>query len=708
MVSGDKIQSSKEETFDLTDLLLFLWQKKIRIVITASLLITLGMYYVLQQPKEYKATSLLLLGEGSPNLSLSTMAALSGGSDGKMDTHIEFIKSKQFILSVVEQLALHNEPIYYPAKGDNAGRPNIDHTVATVRANLSLSSVKNTEMLKVTFSSRNPKLAWQVVNQIGPSFFEFRSVRNRDKAINASRWLNTQIDEIQSALNQAEAKLEVFLQENELVDISSQIRLVQNEISTLMREKLLLEKQYVELRSTFEQLSEFKGDANGLLGVPWIMNNPLVSDLRRRISERDQALNEVSKRYKSKHLKHIAVKTSLDQLKVELDKLLKQLVTSFSKEYQAAVNRRNQLDTQIESARSEHNKFGRLEIEFTRLRREVESNQKLYEAFLSRLQEMEVLKDLGSQDNYAVVDYASMPTAPYKPRVLLSAVMVFMLSMVFSTGFWLILHLISDKKSRLNKLMRKLEVPILTEVPKLAQSRGKKNVSAVIKEGEKNYQFSEAIRTLRTSIIVRPDIDENRIIAVTGLEKGDGKSSLAISLAMSFGKLEKALLIDTDLRVPSIAKAFGLENDHPGITNFVGRKAKFSDCLYHEPHSQLAIMPSGPVPQDPTAYISKPRFANIIRKLGIFYERVIVEAPPITSYSDALILSKYVDSIVIVCDAENTDNTLLIESIQRLQDCNAPLLGVVFNKVKNVRSNLPGNSRTQRLIRKMFSWKRAT
>lgn len=695
-------QASTESRLDLADLLIFLWNKKFRIVFMSACLIALGTYYVLQQPKMYKATSILLIGEESQSIALSSMAALSGNSTSKMDTHIEFIKSRQFIKSVVETLALHHQDMFIPSVNKQKTQPDIDHTVDKILADLSLSSVKNTEMLKVTYASVDPDISVELVNQIGPSFFEFRSVRSRDKAANASRWLNTQIEEIRTSLTASEQKLESFLQENQLVDITSQIRLVQGEISTLMNERLKTDKAYAELESTYQQIKRYRGDSANLLGIPYILNTPLVAEMRQRTSEFERRFTEIQQRYKFKHFRYIAAKTAVDNSRVEMEKLLEQLVVSLISEFEALQVRRKQLQQQIELAKTQHNKFGRLEIDLTRLRREVESNQKLYEAFLARLQEMEVLKDFSNQDNYAIVDYATRPKHPFKPRVTLSIALITIMSGVFSCGFWLLLHLISDRQTRFRQLLRKMDVPILAEIVKLNKTRSKGNIAAIVQEGQKNYQYAEAIRSLRTSVMMHSGDTEHRVIAVTGVTKGDGKTSVAISLAHSFGKLEQTLLVDTDLRSPTIAQAYGLDVKHPGITNFVRKSAKFKDCLHKDSRSQLSIMPSGPVPADPMVYISKPRFAEIIRKLGIFYERVVVEAPPVNSFSDALILSKYVDGIIIVCDSDNTESSELVEAVQRLQDSGAPFLGVVLNKVKNVRNKLPHSSKTKRLLKKIL------
>ena len=110
-------------------------------------------------------------------------------------------------------------------------------------------------------------------------------------------------------------------------------------------------------------------------------------------------------------------------------------------------------------------------------------------------------------------------------------------------------------------------MPLLAEIPKLKIKANAKSIANVVDIGQLDRQFSEAIRSLRSEIFVRSDNLENRIIALTGIKNGDGKTTLSISLALAFAKLEKVILIDSDLRSPAIAKSFGLDNEHPGISN---------------------------------------------------------------------------------------------------------------------------------------------
>ena len=531
---------------------------------------------------------------------------------------------------------------------------------------------------------------------------------NRAKADNASKWLNSQIEELQLLLSDSEKALRDFMNENQLINIQSQIELATAEVATLVNEKLAVDRAFARVENSYLKVQESEGDPKALLGVDWMLQSDLVFDIRTRVVAQQQTMDEISKRYKYKHHRYIAAKAKLDRLINEQTEILTKLTASLDQEYKAATERVVSVNRRIEEARAKHRDLGRHELQLAKLRREVDATQKMYDAFLSRLQETEILKDLSSSEQFAVLDIASVPNSPSEPRVALLMIMTFIVALILSIAFWLLLHMISDKETIYRQMMRKLEIPILAEIPKLKRSKESKNVRAVINEGMKNYQYSEAIRSLRTSVLVNRQGLDRRIIAVTSIGLDAGKSSVAISLAKSLSKIEKTLLADLDLRAPSICRAFGLKNDHPGLTDFIERKVSFSKTLHKETVTGLNVLPSGEVPIDPMMYISKSRFADIVKKLGVFYDRVILETPELVAFSDTLVLSRCVDGIIIVLEPDATEARDIQQAIQRLQEIGAPLMGVVFNKVRHTQYTEPHSSLSRKIISKLTFGKLGT
>jgi succinoglycan biosynthesis transport protein ExoP len=700
----------QEISFDLMDLLGFIWQKKYRIILLAAVLSIAGAYYVLHLPKIYVSQSTLLLSGKDNGFSLPTsMSSFAGNDDSQLDTYIEFMRSRQFVRQVIDDLALEQLGEYQP-QGPSSVLSTKNYAVDTLLKNLNVSKLSNTDMLKITVESRDPASAAEVANHIGPAFFAYYALINRQKADSKSLWLNNQLSELQASLEASEERLQQFLHDNELMYVVSQIELAKSEVSALVHQKMVLDKLVLESAATIRQLEQLPDDPQSYLQITAIQNNPLVRDLRVRRGQQLLVMNEVSKRYKFKHPRYIAAATGVDAINKEFDLLISQLVSGLRNTHQAIKSRQQQIIAQIRQAKAQHGGLGKHEMQLSRMRRQIESTQRLYEIFLTRLQETEILKDLDDNNDFAIVDYATEATVPAKPRVVMGMALSLIFSSVFSFGFWLLLHLVSDKYSRFKDILASLDVPLLTLVPKLkGQKKGQENVNDQIEtsvQNERNYPYMESIRSLRTAVLVNRDSRENRLIAVTSIGSKDGKTHIATNLAESFSRMEKTLLLDADLRIPGVAKSFNLDPKHPGLTTFISRKKTFSQCIHQVHNSPLTVMPSGPIPVDPLVYISKPRFSGFLRKLATHYQRVVIDIPPINTVSDAMVLGKLVDGIIIVCDIEQNESADLLQALQRMQDAGSPVLGVVFNKVKNLRSTIAKRRSVMGGFKKVFGMER--
>ncbi|MGS2722084.1 GumC family protein [Paraglaciecola aestuariivivens] len=693
-----------DTTFDLAELLYFLWSKKFRIAFLTILIAMAGAYHIFSLPKIYTASSTILLGDGEQSFGLGGVVP-NFGNDGdvKIDTYMEFIRSRQFIGQVVDKLDLIYDPEFRPQSLDVSPEYTRDHAINVLLNGLSLNRLGDTTLLKVTFNSKTPRIAAAVANEIGPAFFAFQSNMGKQKADETSQWLSQQLDALQTKLTTAEQTLQNFLVDNNLTDIRSQLDISKVEISGLLQERLAVEIKHAEVMAAVNQVALAGDNIQAQLQVPWISRNPMMISLRNAISNQQQAFAQLSKRYKSKHHKYVAAQTQLATLQAEQANLINELSAGLKQELDKLALRKKNVEQHIEAARKVHNELGRHEMQIDRLRREVDSTQTLYEEFLTRLRETEILKDLDNSEQFAVIDVASVPVGPSKPRVALLMALILMFGSLASSGFWLVLHIVSDKKTRFTTLLNKMQVPVLAQLPKHKKTKLKKGVVTANHKG-KNFAYSESIRSLRAEISYRSDTPEMRILGIARVKNGKSKSSVGIDLAESFAQLEKSIVLDADMRTPSVGKCYDLDEKAPGLTNFIGRRCSFSDASYRENGSQLSVMPAGVIPSDPLLYISRSRFSSFIKKLGVLFEHVIIETPEVNLYSDTMIIAKAVDGLILLCDLEACDSADLQEAVQRLQESRAPLLGVVFENVKNVKNKMPGSHRSQGFINKVVNY----
>ncbi|GAB3023347.1 GumC family protein [Bowmanella dokdonensis] len=657
-------------------ILLFLWQKKWRVLFLAALMTTAAGFMILKLPKIYTASSTLLLGSADKGLALPSLS-LPGVGGNELDTYIEFIRSRAFARILVDQLVLGTRPEYAPLAGES-------EIVRQFQQNLAISQVKNTDMLKVSFSSTSAETAQEVADSIGPTFFSFHGKLQQQKVLNRSEHLNQQMQEIQARLGKAESDYQQYLDSNNIADLQAQMSMTQSQISELVREQLQQEKRLSEARINLQQARKVRGNHDALMSQAWIMQSPLVMEARRQWVSQSEQMERIKSRYKYKHPKFIQASVNLSSADQELKKRIEEQFSNMQQTILAGEQRSRELASEIDRNKAEFRQLGEHQTVLTRLGQELTATKKVHEVFMAKLQEMEMLKDMGQSKEFAVVDTASLPTEPSKPNVAGLFVMAASFSILFSGGFWFILSLIGDQFTRLNHVLKLMEVSVLAMLPKIQQKHKKRQARPLRSGlGEANYLYAEGIRSLRTAVMVGQHGTQSGIVAVTSIKPGQGKASVVSNLADSISNIESVLLADIDMRQPSLAKAYGLDEKKPGLTEFFDGKAKLSLCMFQRNNGRLTLLPSGSIPSDPLALISTARFREFLQRLRSKFPRILLEAPPVNSVSDALVLSRLVDGVIVVCDVESTQPNELSDIIQHLREANVPLLGVVLNRVKS-------------------------
>jgi capsular exopolysaccharide synthesis family protein len=191
--------------------------------------------------------------------------------------------------------------------------------------------------------------------------------------------------------------------------------------------------------------------------------------------------------------------------------------------------------------------------------------------------------------------------------------------------------------------------------------------------------FAESVRTVRTVVVLSGLDVPHKVIVVTSSVPGEGKTTVASSLALAMGQMEKVLLIDGDMRRPSLARSFELPRDTGGLAAIVAGEAEVRDCI-HSVHG-IDVLPAGRVPPNPLELLSSQRFKRLIKGLSEHYDRIIIDSAPCQAVSDAMVLASMADGLVFVIKSDATPFPVVQNSIKRLRGVNATILGGVLNRV---------------------------
>lgn len=200
--------------------------------------------------------------------------------------------------------------------------------------------------------------------------------------------------------------------------------------------------------------------------------------------------------------------------------------------------------------------------------------------------------------------------------------------------------------------------------------------------------ITEAYRTIRTNLQFASAVDDVQVILTTSTLPSEGKTSTISNTGIVTAEAGRSvLLIDADLRKPQVHQRFQVSNLQ-GLSTVLIREAEFEDCVMESGTDGLFLLPSGPIPPNPSEILSSKRFAELIERAKQTYDLILVDSPPVLSVSDALVLTRIADGVLFVLDAQSTNRKLAQKAVASLQQVNARILGVVLNRIKNE----PGNS----------------
>jgi capsular exopolysaccharide synthesis family protein len=693
---GSQANQFIDEDISLNEMFRPLWANRWKVLFISLLITVLVTLYVSILKPTYRATSILQIGINQPSQTLSINDAFneSIASEEQINTQYELLKSRKFAVRVIEELDLLGHPEFtankykegiVPAGFANQEQTNasLNSVIGQIRGGLTIKPVAMTELVHISFDAYDPELAKNIANQMGHTYLKYQEELHSASKESTSHWLVEQLENLEIKLKSSERNLQEFREREQIVDTKGVLGLISDELADLTAEELRIERRKDSLAITSRYVNANSGDYKRLAAVPEVANHPAFIQDKKYEDDVTHKLSEIAKRYGPKHPKRISVEAELATVKERLESTVKEISSSLQEAYLTEQERGKAIANRVASAKADFLRLTRLKNEFSQLEREVETNKQLYDTYLIRLKEADAMADYKANFYVRFIDKAVVPKSPIKPRKSLIVMLVLFLSVLASSAYFVLRELLMDTLNTRRKLDNFHDAPVLAVLPKI---RGKLSQAS-----ELDNHFTESIRTLRTSLLFREGKKSPKVITVTSSVPNEGKSTVALQLARSFAEMEKVLLIEADLRNPSLTSHLNLDDNRPGLSNLLAKTHEMNECIYRDSDLKLDILTSGISPNNPLAFLSMKRFRMLITAFSGFYDRIIIETPPVNAVSDAVIISKLTDCMLYVVHGGKTKREQITSGLRVLKQVNAPVEGIVINNSETLAATRYGN-----------------
>lgn len=712
-------QADDDET-DLQQLWRTLWRRKWSILSLVVVAVTLAIFAVLGITPVYRAGATLMIEEKQAKVvSIEQIYGLDGSGSGYLQTQFELLKSRALAERVVRELSLTSHPEFDPrqqpeplldirglfavALGKIAPGPQPEdqeespesaelrifgEVTRALMARINIEPMGKSQMVRVQVDMADARLAARAANALATGFIESQMEATMKMSATATAWMNSRLGELHNELKEAEERLQAFREKENLVDVGGVATISAAELSATSDRMIDARRQRAEAESLYRQVQASRGAGwEHLASIPAVLGDPLIQQFKANEAQARAKVEELAKRYGPRHPAMEAAQTELAAASASLHGQVEQVVAGIQRNYQIAIANEGSLRASVETNKAQIQNISRKEFRVRELQREVEANRALYETFRTRLKETTATADLETA-NARVVDMASVPSIPIKPKKSLIVAMAGLLALFAGIGITLLLDALNNTFKSTEDVENKLYMPVLGILP-LIRNKQRSQLAHLYGDNEEKT-FSEAIRTIRTGVILSGMDRPHRVLVITSSIPNEGKSTVASNLAFALGQMERILLIDADLRRPTLAKNFAFPLGTPGLANLIAGTARLDECIRHV--DGIDMIAAGAVPPNPLELLSSPRFAKVIEVLKSKYERIVIDSPPTQAVSDATILATQANALIYVIKSEATPIPLAQKGIGQLLQSNTPITGVVLNQVDVQKAHRHGYS----------------
>jgi len=621
-----------------------------------------------------------------------------------IETQSKILQSETLALQTIRSVGLFGHPEFADdpsaegASGDSLANRQRPPELGPFLGSLTVKRVPNSRLLDVSFESADPQLASRVVNAHIENYIE-QNFRSRYEATTqASSWLANQLNELKYKVEKSEDARIAYERQNQIWTIDEKQNITTQRLSDLNKQLTEAQTERMSKEALYDMVRS--GDLDT---VPAIRDSGVLQGLLQKRNDLDTQYAEALNQYGPNFPK---VQRLQGQMK-EVDQLIaqekKNAANRIENEYRAARQRETLLGQALDKQKAEANQMAERLVQYNILSREAETNKQLYEGLLTKLKEAGISAGLRSS-NIRVVDPAMVPTSPARPSKSRNLALAFLVGLVGGIGLALLREYLDNTVKTPDDIEALAQLPSLAVVPAFTTTNGAAKRHRLLEPGKRNgdearielvshllpkSHISEAFRALRTSLLLSQADHPPQVILVTSALPQEGKTTAAANLAVTLAQLgDSTLLIDADLRKPGVSRALSLgDGKYAGLSSYLAGVSSLD--LITVPHplvSNLAAIPTGPLPPNPADLLASDRVAKAVAELRSKYKFIVIDSPPIMAATDAVILSVLADGVLLVVRSGETPKQAFTRTRDLLISVKCRLLGVILNAVD---SNAP-------------------
>ena len=585
----------------------------------------------------------------------------------------------------------------------------------------SRATIKDTRLIEITYRSNSPELSAVVVNGIAETFTRQNQEKRTGTNKKTNDFLEERVASLQADIKSDELKLAELKETSGIINLDSEQTLVINTLAGLNKQLLEAENARKNAEAQYNSIKDNPGRIRSIAEAETIRyvteRESSIQSLRNKTSEQVTQLQAEREKLLLEFQPTAIEIVEIDRKIAALNRGLQEAVDTNNRELIDFRQRNSEivlenLRTRFIQAKETEDK---VRVDFNKQYNQaqgqngaainirlLEQNIATNKGFLENLTKQQSENDViaqGSENNISIAEIGVPPEIPVGPRRLLTVVVAFMFSLLFGAGLALVLEYLDDTIKGPEEAERFLRLPALASIPSLdsapkrrlllvgASSVPDENAnSGLLIHSDPKSSLSEAYRQLRTSILLSSAGHAPKTLLVTSSLPSEGKTTTAVNTAISLAQTgARVLIIDADMRRPRLHNVLNTPN-RGGLSTLLSSDAN-EEVLFSLIHKSeamnLFVLPSGPVPPNPAELIGSEQMRTLLNFVQGRFTHVVVDSPPIASFTDGVLLASIVDGVILVVNSGKSSRQIVRRGKQYLQDVGAKIFGIVLNNVNS-------------------------
>jgi polysaccharide biosynthesis transport protein len=618
----------------------------------------------------------------------SPTATTGRTADGYLSTQIRLLKSEAVATMVVKSTRLNENPLFFQTN-DKLQRlrgafqpPAIPQPVsATARrlaGGVTVATVGDSDLISVKVVAPDAQLAANLSNAIATEYIKHQQEERWNTSVQTSKMMTDQLEDFRIRLQDSERELQNYAKAAGLLFTNEHSMATDEQLHLVQADLAKAQADRAEKQAEMRVLTSASADS-----LPKVLDDGPLRDLKIRLTDLRRQLAELSTTLAPKNYKVETVQAEIVALESAVDRERTNVLNRIQNEYTASSQREELLREAYQNQAKIVTNDSAKAVRYNVLKREVDTNRDLYGSMLQKVKEASVLQSMKTS-SLRLVDAAQAPLGPYQPNFLKNAGFGSLAGILFATLLVLARERLDRTLRRRGEMMGVLEVPEIGVIPSaLAAASGSSLALETTRSGPANSLFTEAFHCTATSIFSSPQT--SKIFLITSPHPRAGKSTVVANLGRALARSgRRGILVDGDLRQPTLHTIFSCGRS-PGLVEILKGEAPISattvagDAARNGSVPALNLIPAGDSLHSDWSLLASSRMEKLLQELRRQYDFVLIDSPPMLQLTDARILGRLADAVVLICRAGHTRPEQMLEAARLLAVDGSALFGTILN-----------------------------